>query len=252
MRDIKTYAIIPARGGSKGVPGKNIKLLCGYPLIAYSIVAARLCHSIDRVIVSTDSDSIAKICERYGAEVPFLRPVEFALDKSTDREFVIHALSWFKKNENVMPDYLVHLRPTTPLRDPNLISEGIELMKAQSDDATSLRSAHLAPESPMKWFMRNEDGYFYSFNQNNDGLAISNMQRQAFPPVYIPDGYVDILKTSFVMVSDNIHGEKIAGYVSPMCCEVDTPEDFEFLEYQVGKKNHILYEFLRSNYKRED
>jgi N-acylneuraminate cytidylyltransferase len=247
----KIYAIIPARSGSKGVPGKNIKLLAGYPLIAYSIAVAKLCPSIDRVIVSTDSDDIAEICKRYGAEVPFLRPAEFARDHSPDRDFVMHALHWFKENKQSMPEYLVHLRPTTPLRDPMLIDEATKLIKTQSD-STSLRSGHPASESPLKWFMRNDGGYFYSFNPNNSDLAYANLPRQAFPPVYIPDGYVDVLKTSFVVNNDNIHGNKMLGYVSPMCCEVDTPEDFEFLEYQTIKKGHVLYGFLKSNYKRED
>ena len=242
--------LIPARGGSKGVPGKNIKLLAGYPLIVYSIAAGKLCPKIDRVVVSTDSELIAELSRKHGAEVPFMRPAEFAGDRSPDRDFVMHALEWFQKNEGAVPDYLVHLRPTTPLRDPALIDEAIAAIMSNRE-ATSLRSGHEAPESPFKWFMRDEHGYFYGFNPGDARPGYSNLPRQAFPSVYIPDGYVDVLRTSFVLNSDDIHGSRIMGYVSPMCHEVDTLEDFEFLEFQIGKKGSTLLDFLKAHYPRE-
>ena len=195
MSSEKVFAIIPARGGSKGVPKKNIRPLAGYPLIAYSIAAARLCSRIDRVIVSTDSEQIAELSRKYGAEVPFMRSPALAGNLSTDREFVIHALEWFGKNEAAVPDYLVHLRPTTPLRDPTLIDEAIAALMSDPE-ATSLRSGHEAPESPFKWFMRDEQGYFYGFNPDDPRPGYANLPRQIFPKVYIPDGYVDVLRTS--------------------------------------------------------
>ena len=115
MKSRLTYAIIPARGGSKGVPRKNIKLLKGFPLIAYSIVAAKMSKMTDRVIVSTDSQEISDIAQKYDAEVPFLRPAEYAHDRSPDIDFVRHAIDWFAKNESNQPELFVHLRPTTPL-----------------------------------------------------------------------------------------------------------------------------------------
>ncbi len=111
-------AIIPARSGSKSVTDKNIKLLSGHPLIAYSIVAAKLSKEIKRVVVSTDSEEYAEIAKKYGAEVPFIRPEIYSKDSSTDRDFFIHAMNWFKDNENTLPEYWVQLRPTTPLRNP--------------------------------------------------------------------------------------------------------------------------------------
>lgn len=242
--------IIPARGGSKGVPGKNIRLLAGYPLIAYSIVVCRLSSRIDRVVVSTDSERIAEISRRYGAEVPFMRPSEFAGDRSRDREFVIHALEWFKLNEGSVPEFLVHLRPTTPLRDPALIDSAIDAIMS-NPKATSLRSGHEAPESPFKWFMRNEQGYFYGFNPDDLRPGYSNLPRQVFPAVYVPDGYVDVLRTSFVLSADEIHGTRMMGFLSPACAEVDTLEDFDFLQYCVEKKGSPLLEFLTSRYPKE-
>jgi N-acylneuraminate cytidylyltransferase len=247
MNSDKIFAIIPARGGSKGVPKKNIRPLADYPLIAYSIAAAKLCSGIDRIVVSTDSEEIAELSQKYGAEVPFMRPAALAGDLSPDRGFVMHALERFEKNEGAVPDYFVHLRPTTPLRDPRLVDEAIVAVMS-NPEATSLRSGHEAAESPLKWFMRDERGYFYSSNPDGVRPGYSNMPRQMFPKVYIPDGYVDILRTSFVLSSDDIHGRHIMGYVSPICLEIDTMEDFEFLEFQLAKKGHPLLEFLKSRY----
>ena len=108
----KVFAIIPARSGSKGVKNKNIRLLNGYPMIAYTIAAAKLSENIDRVIVSTDSEQYAEIAQKYGAEVPFLRPAEISGDTSADIEFMQHAINWFYENEGKVPEYWLHLRVT--------------------------------------------------------------------------------------------------------------------------------------------
>lgn len=239
-------ALIPARGGSKGVPKKNIRSLKGYPLIAYSIIAAKLSGRIDRVIISTDAEEIASIAKCYGAEVPFLRPAELAGDLSGDIGFVAHAIEWFHRNENEIPGYIVHLRPTTPLREVKIVDTAIEKMMNTSQ-ATSLRSGHLAPESPFKWFEINEAGYFESVckglsnDEANDG-------RQKFPDVYIPDGYVDVIKTDFVINSGILHGENMLGYRSPMCVEVDTEDEFMMLEYQIEKSGSKIYDYLKEHY----
>ena len=115
--------IIPARGGSKGVPGKNIRDVGGFPMIAYSIIASKLSKNIERTIVSTDSQEIADIALKYGAEVPFLRPEKFARDDSKDIEFFQHAIDWFSENEGYVPNYWVQLRPTTPLRESSIIDK---------------------------------------------------------------------------------------------------------------------------------
>ncbi|NQT66893.1 MAG: acylneuraminate cytidylyltransferase family protein [Actinobacteria bacterium] len=241
------YAIIPARGGSKGIPKKNIKYLGGYPLIAYSIIAAKLSSLIERIIVSTDSEEIAEIALKYGAEVPFLRPSSIAKDNSKDSDFMIHAIDWFIKNEGISPEYWVHLRPTTPLRDADVIDDAIKRILI-NNTADCLRSAHKVSESPFKWFILDINGYFKGMvsNLSNEQL---NAPRQEFPDVYIPDGYVDVLKTSFIQQTGLIHGEKMIGYISPFCIEVDTFEEFEILEYELKKKNYRILEYLKQNFK---
>lgn len=243
---MKVMAIIPARSGSKGVPGKNIRLLGGYPLIAYSIVLARLVSKIDRVLVSTDSEEIAGVAREFGAETPFLRPGDLARDDSTDLEFVNQAIDWMEKYEGLIPDYLIHLRPTTPLRTPQIVSNAIEMIIALPE-ATSLRSGHSAPESPYKWFQRNEAGYFQGLFKNDDNDII-NGPRQQFPEIYIPDGYVDILKPDYIMKDRKLHGRKMIGFISPFCTEIDTVGDFEWLEYYLQKKGSLLWDFLFENY----
>lgn len=242
----KFVALIPARGGSKGVPRKNIKLLKGYPLIAYTIAACHMSKKIGRIIVTTEDEEIADIAKRYGAEVPFLRPKQCATDFSTDYEFVNHALRWFMENEGEVPEYLVHMRPTTPLREPEIIDRALIQME-NAPDYTSLRSAHKASESPYKWFVKLENGTFRSIAENIDN-EMANSGRGAFPTVYIPDGYVDVLKSDFILKNGLLHGDMLMAFESPFCVEVDTPEEFEMLEYQIEKHGSLLYEFLENHY----
>jgi CMP-N,N'-diacetyllegionaminic acid synthase len=238
----RVIAIIPARGGSKGVPGKNIKMLAGYPLIAFSIAAAKLSTRIERIIVSTDSPEIAEISKKFGAEVPFMRPVELAQDKSGDIDFMLHALKWFRDNDNENWEYWVHLRPTTPLRNPESVDTAIdEIIK--NAGSTSLRSGHIAPESPFKWFRKNSNGYFEPLIGSLTSDK-ANAPRQEFPDAYIPDGYVDVLKASYILNHNLLHGNKMIAFKSPFCTEVDSKEDFEYLEYEIKTKGSPLLGYL--------
>lgn len=241
---MSVVALIPARGGSKGVPKKNVRLLGGYPLIAFSVAAARRCHAIDRVIVSTDSSEIAEVAAAWGAEVPFLRPAELALDISPDSEFVLHALDWFRREEGNEPELLVHLRPTTPLRDPALVAEAVHAI-VRRPDATSVRSAHELAESPHKVF-EIRDGLFTGLFPDDPRPEYYNLPRQTFPPAYQPNGYVDVLRTSFVRQGRGLHGARMLAFVTPVAVEVDRPEDFEYLEFLIERKGHPLYDQLRA------
>lgn len=242
-------AIIPARGGSKGVPLKNIRPLAGYPLLAYSIAAALLSRRIGRVIVSTDSEEIAAVARAFGAETPFLRPAACSTDTATDRAYLAHAMEWARRVEGRVPEYWVNLRPTTPLRDPAIIDEAIEAFLAMPE-ATSLRSGHLGTESPFKWFERDEAGFFRGLRPEDPRPEYYNLPRQAFPAVYVPDGYVDIARASFMLASELTNGPRMYGFVSPECTEVDTLEQLQYLEYQVGTQGGPVFDYLTQNHAR--
>ncbi|MCR4275188.1 MAG: acylneuraminate cytidylyltransferase family protein [Candidatus Wolfebacteria bacterium] len=246
---MKIYSIIPARGGSKGVPKKNVRLLGGFPLIAYSIAASKLSKNIQRTIVSTDSEEIAEIAKKYGAEVPFMRPSEFAQDKSTDFDVLSHAVDWFEKNEGAVPDLLVYLRPTTPFRDLKLIDSAIDIFIAD-DQATSLRSAHELAEPPQKMFQIGEDGYFKGFFPNDPRSDYHDLPRQMFPKAYHPNGYVDIVRSGFIKEGKMVFGPRILSFITPIIVEIDRPEDFEYLEYDIKKSNN-LYDYLKANFSKE-
>jgi len=126
------------------------------------------------------------------------------------------------------------------------MDEAIEKMLA-SDEATSLRSAHPCPESPFKWFMLKENGFYTGIN--TDDMDKLNLPRQLFPTVYVPDGYVDVLKTSYVKsCNSGIHGQKVLSFISPVCREVDTIEDFEALEFQIQRDGSVLLDYLKKNF----
>lgn len=214
-------------------------------MIAYSIAAAELCQDIDRVIVSTDSEEIGAIAEGYGAEVPFLRPAEFASDGATDAGVIRHALDWLCVTEEFVPQLLVQLRPTTPFRNPALISAALDRMR-EDTDATSLRSAHPMAEPPQKMFGLGESGYFEGLFPQETRPEYYHLPRQAFPPAYYPNGYVDIIRPAYLATAatETIYGDKILGFTTPFAPEVDTPEDFEYLEFLIGRESHPLQTYL--------
>lgn len=248
MSEKLIYAIIPARGGSKSIPKKNIYNLSGFPLIAYSIAAAKMAKKVSRTIVSTDSEEIAEIAKKFGAEVPFLRPAEISGDTSTDLEFVTHALDWFKKNEGKIPDYLVHLRPTSPLRNPEKIDEAIGLILAHPE-ATSLRSGHKIPDVPQKNFSL-VDEFFVGLFPHDIRPDYHNLPRQSFPPTYKTDGYVDILNTSFIQTDkERIHGDKILAFLTPDTGDIDNQTDLRYVETLLKKEKFPVYDYLQANFK---
>ena len=228
----KVVALIPARAGSKGVPHKNIRPIGGHALIEWSIAACKKSKRIDRVIVSTDSVEYQSLCRNFGAEVPFLRPVEISGDGSTDYEFIVHALDWLVVNGGE-PDYIVHIRPTTPLRVPELIDAAIEAFASSGKAATALRSVHEMAESAYKTFEIAPGGQLKRLGSGSTALDAANNARQGFPKTYIANGYVDVLSTAFVRESRLLHGDHVMPFVTPKVAEVDTEDDFDFLKYQI-------------------
>lgn len=234
----KVVALIPARAGSKGVPNKNIRSLGGHALIEWSIAACKKSNLINRVIVSTDSVEYQSLCRGFGAEVPFLRPAEISGDRSTDYEFIVHALDWLAANGGE-PEYIVHIRPTTPFRAPELIDDAIKAFSSAGAVATALRSVHEMAESAYKTFEIAPGGQLKRLGSDSTALDAANNARQAFPKTYIPNGYVDVLSTVFIRESRLLHGDYVMPFVTPMVAEVDTEDDFDFLEYQLTRESTL-------------
>lgn len=234
----KVVALIPARAGSKGVPNKNVRLLGGHSLLAWSIAACLKSSAIDRVIVSTDSAEYAALAQKLGAEAPFLRPAAISGDRSTDYDFIVHALDWLAAEEGE-PDYLVHIRPTTPLRDPKLIDDAVAAFIA-APNATALRSVQEMPESAYKTFEIAAGGQLKRLGADNTDLDSANNARQQFPNTYQANGYVDVLSTAFIRKAKLIHGDHVIPFVTPTVVEVDTEADFAHLEFQLSQTPGIL------------
>ena len=233
----KVVALIPARAGSKGVLNKNIKMLGEHTLIEWSIAACKKSKLIDRVIVSTDSVEYGKLCQGYGSEVPFLRPAEISGDRSTDYEFVIHALDWLAAHGGE-PDYIVHVRPSTQFRMPQLIDEAISAFQA-STEATSLRSVHEMSESAYKTFELAAGGQLKRVGEDSTALDAANAARQQFPNTFIANGYVDVLSTAFIRKYGLLHGDWVLPFITHPVAEVDTEDDFTFLEYQLYRDTSL-------------
>jgi CMP-N,N'-diacetyllegionaminic acid synthase len=233
MSENAILALIPARSGSKGVPDKNIKPLGGWPLMAYSIKIGLLSKEIDRVIVSTDSEDYGAIAKKFGAEIPFLRPPGLSSDSSSDYEFIKHALDQLRLMGDEIPEYIVHLRPTTPFRDPSTVDSAIETFR-NDNKATALRSVHEMPESAYKCF-RIESDHLVDAYKGSPDLDRVNTARQSFPKTYQGNGYVDVLRSKFILDNKKIHGDRVVAYSTPFIQEVDTETDFDFLTYQIAK-----------------
>lgn len=236
-------ALIPARSGSKGVCNKNIRHLGGCPLIEWSVAACKRAKTIERVLVSTDSEDYAELARNVGAEAPFLRPADISGDKATDYEFIKHALEWFDQN-GAVPDYIVHIRPTTPFRDPAQIDAAVQLF-INSPQATALRSVHPMSESAYKTFEIAPEGQLKRVASESTELDFANNPRQQFPPTYIANGYVDVLSTAFIHKTSLIHGNYVLPFITPVVNEVDTEDDFASLELELLKQPELAQRIFK-------
>ena len=222
---MKIVCVIPARGGSKGVKNKNIALVNNQPLISYSILDALRTQSINKTYVSTDSEKIGQIALKYGAEVPFLRPIKYSKSDSLDLEWALHFLKWYKAYYGDHPEYIVHLRATTPFRDINVIEEAIQKI-SKNEQATSLVSVEKA-EEVYKALSINGEGFFTSVFDN---LDYHLMPRQSFPKTYLANGYVDILKSK-TLLENTFHGDRILPFITDNTIEIDNKKDLDYARY---------------------
>ncbi len=225
-------AIVPARGGSKGLPGKNIKNLCGKPLIAYTLEAALKSKEIERVIVSTDSQEIASIAKQYGAEVPFLRPACLAEDETSAVDVYLHAVEYLMNlSGHSIPKFAV-LLPTVPLRDENEIDAAVRMFKEK--DATTLISV-VEADVPVSWYYcMDETG-----TVRNAGFDTINIMRnrQKNSKYYIPNGAIYVLDYHLLKEKRTYYARDTLGYIMTRTksVDIDTIEDFEYVEYLVKK-----------------
>ncbi len=228
---MKTIAIIPARGGSKGIPRKNLTVLAGRPLIAYAIDAARKAHGVDRVIVSTDDEEITTVAKTWGAEVPFLRPPELANDEAPMLGVVRHALDWYEKNEGSL-DALVLLQPTSPLRTAHHIDEAIKLFFANG--TTSVVSVMEVPHqfSPSS-VMTLENGILRAFAEGGTKAT----RRQDKPRVYARNGPAIVVSGVSTIKSGDLYGEKSLPYIMHPhdSIDIDTMADLEYAAWLMGR-----------------
>ncbi len=238
----RAVALIPARSGSKGLPNKNVRLLGGQPLLAWTIAACRKSVLIHRVIVSTDSPAYAALSRNLGAEAPFLRPAEISGDSATDNGFIVHALDWLAAH-GAEPDYVVHMRPTTPLRDPGLVDEAVRVFMS-APDATALRSVEEMAESEYKAFEIAQDGRLKRVGCDSTALDAANNPRQEFPRTYRANGYVDVLSTAFIRRTGLIHGDRVMPFLTPSVVEVHVEEDFAHLEFQLAQSPAIAHKLF--------
>lgn len=223
-------ALIPARGGSKGIPGKNIVMLAGQPLIAYSIQQALQSAYVTRTIVSTDDEDIARVAREFGAEVPFYRPEEYSGDLSPDIEAFTHALEWLKDNENYAPDLVVHLRPTGPVRNMEIIDKAIETILADPN-ADSLRAVSKPFLTPYKMWRPADDGYIQPVIRAEGIHDSHSMPRQMLPEIFWQNGYIDIVRPNTILKLNSMAGEKVIPYVvDEPRLEIDYPEDIPVVE----------------------
>ena len=223
ISDKKVIAIIPARGGSKGLPGKNIKPLCGKPLIAWSIERALESKYIDEVLVSTDSEEIARISLDYGAKVPFLRPSHLATDTATSVDAVFHALNFYRDNKDSNFDYVALLEPTSPLREPGDIGSMLELLDRQHADFDAVVSVGEVHEHPsiMKRLAGNTMVPFHAAIANNK-------RRQDNIPAYFPYGVGYIIKESALRQTHTFYPPRTGYHLIKrhQCYEIDDIYDF--------------------------
>ncbi|MCI0554639.1 MAG: acylneuraminate cytidylyltransferase [Anaerolineae bacterium] len=225
-------SLIPARGGSKGIPRKNIRDFAGYPLIAWSIAAGLQAHTINRVIVSTDDEEIAAVARGYGAETPFMRPHELAQDRTNDLPVFEHALKWLEDIESYKPDIVVQLRPTSPIRPKDCVDNAVRIL-IENSDADSVRGVVAAGQNPHKMWRFN--GYDKPMKPLLEVEGINepyNAPRQILPPVYWQTGHIDVIRTSTITRKHSLTGSVVYPLVIDARYTVDIDTLADWAKYE--------------------
>lgn len=231
---MKNVALIPARAGSKRLPGKNLKILNGKPLIVYSIEACLKAKNIDRIIVSTDDVKIAEIAKNFGAQVPFMRPESLSGDKIGDREVMLHLIDWLKQNEKYEFDNIIYIRPTTPFKTPEMIDEVFDKLKNHKYSGVRSITKTEGVFHPY-WMFKQKDGVLESFIDDLDMTKF--YQSQLLPQCFRLNGVVDAARVKIIEKFNNIYGESI-GFIEideKRAVDIDTQIDFMLCEFMIEK-----------------
>ena len=235
-------AIIPARGGSKGILHKNIRPFAGYPLIAYSIAAGLQAETVTRVVVTTDDEEIAEIARYYGAETPFLRPAELSGDRTLDLPVFQHALAWLAEHEGYHPDAVVHLRPTTPIRPPDLVDRAVRIL-LNHPEADSVRGITPAHQNPFKmWLMDGEDKPIRPLTTVSGIEESYNAPRQVLPTAYAHTGLIDVIRLATILELNSMSGKTILPvmFEPGYDIDLDTPEDWRRAEERLMRGGPLM------------
>ncbi|HZD57723.1 MAG TPA: acylneuraminate cytidylyltransferase family protein [Anaerolineales bacterium] len=227
---VEVLALIPARGGSKSIPRKNIRAFAGRPLIAYSIAAGLAAQMVTRVIVSTEDEEFAAVAQDYGGEVPFMRPAEYSLDDTPDFPVFQHALNWLVENENYHPDIVVQLRPTSPLRRVWHIDQAIARL-LEFPQADAVRTVCIPFQNPFKMWRIDTDGFMCPL-MRTELPEPYNLPRQALPEVFWQTGYVDATRARTILEKESMTGDKILPLVisAEEWVDIDSKDDWRRAE----------------------
>jgi len=234
---VKVLVLVPARGGSKGIPRKNLQLLGGRPLVAHAVEVGRAAEMVTRVLCSTDDEQIAEAARTAGAEVPFLRPSELAMDSSEDWPVFVHALNWLDKAEGWQPELIVNLRPTSPLRTPAHVDAAIRLLLETGAD--SVKAVHLARQHPHKMWLRSADGGIEPYLKTPMRLERGpDVPRAELDDVYWQNGMVDVTRRSVIFEQKVMIGRRVAGLVTEPTesIDIDTPLDLALAELVLARR----------------
>lgn len=235
---LRVLAVVPARGGSKGIPRKNLQLLGGEPLVVHAVRAGLGAGPlVTRLLCSTDDPDIAAAASAAGAEVPFLRPPHLAQDASEDWPVFIHALDWLEAHDGWVPDLIVNLRPTSPMRTPLHVTEAIQLLLDTGVD--SVKAVCLARQHPHKMWLREPDGRMASFLNTPFRLERGpDVPRAELQDVYWQNGVVDVTRREVVREQRVMIGRSVAGLVTrpEESIDIDTEMDLALAELLFARR----------------
>ena len=225
---MRVLGIITARGGSKGVPGKNLKLLAGKPLLAYTIEAARASRVLDRVILSTEDEAIAAAARELGCEVPFIRPAELSRDDTPHLPVIQHASAWMQNQGNYQSDVVMVLQPTSPLRTATDITHAIALLESSGADSVLSVTEVPAHNHPSRTLRLDDEGFAELF-ANGAPVRTRINRRQDLPEAWVMNGAIYACRTRLLSAPDpSLYGDRVVAYRMPIerSISIDTMDDW--------------------------